>query len=125
MTLDPSGSAGTLVGFPWRSKTSMPITQTRGTSSNASTIIFGDWRELFIGESVIPMTVDTSADASTHRTAGRPGSTSFRTSKCYSGWPTGWMRSYDALSFSLSPRAFCHDFPPQAHERGGMLLSRE
>jgi HK97 family phage major capsid protein len=64
LTVDPTGTTGQLLGFPYVVTNAVPNNQTYGTAANASTIIFSsDWSELFIGDWQL-FSVDSSQEAS-------------------------------------------------------------
>jgi len=51
LTFDASGGGGTLLGYPFRTTTQVPVNITAGTSTDTSFIVFGsDWQEAWIGE---------------------------------------------------------------------------
>jgi HK97 family phage major capsid protein len=51
LTVDPSGSMGTLLGYPFAVTGAMPVDQTQGSANNASTILFcSDWDEVWVGQ---------------------------------------------------------------------------
>jgi HK97 family phage major capsid protein len=64
LTVNPAGSSGTLLGYPWVTTNAIPNNQVYGTANNASTIIFSsDWSELFIGDWQL-LAIDSSQEAS-------------------------------------------------------------
>jgi HK97 family phage major capsid protein len=53
LTFDEQGASGTLLGYPWRSTTQVPVNLTVGSSSDCTRIYFSsDWSELWIGEGI-------------------------------------------------------------------------
>jgi HK97 family phage major capsid protein len=51
LTFDRTGGGGTLLGFPFRTSTQIPINLTTGSSTDTSEIYFSsDWQECWIGE---------------------------------------------------------------------------
>ena len=63
LTYDPTGAGGTLLGFPFRTTTQLPVNLTVGTSNDTSLIIFSsDWQEAWVGENET-LTIELSADA--------------------------------------------------------------
>jgi HK97 family phage major capsid protein len=64
LTVDASGSTGTLLGYKFATTNAISNAQTYGTATNASSIIFSsDWDELFLGEWQA-LAIDSSAEAS-------------------------------------------------------------
>ena len=62
LQINPDGMTGTLLGVPFACSGNVPVTQTVGTSNNASSIVFGDWSELFYGE-WDTLAIESSAEA--------------------------------------------------------------
>lgn len=63
LTFDRSGGSGTLLGFKFQTSGQIPTNMTRGTSNDASYIVFGsDWDEALVGENE-GLTIDASGDA--------------------------------------------------------------
>lgn len=51
LTFDPTGGGGTLLGYPFRTTTQIPVTLTTGASHDTTDIYFSsDWQECWIGE---------------------------------------------------------------------------
>lgn len=64
LTINPSGTSGTLLGYPYAVTNAIPNSATYGTANNASTLIFSsDWSELFLGDWQ-SVAVDSSQEAS-------------------------------------------------------------
>lgn len=64
LTVDRAGSSGTPLGYPFRTTNAIPVNQTYGTATNASTVIFSsDWSELFVGD-WHKLAIDASQEAS-------------------------------------------------------------
>lgn len=64
LTVDPTGTTGRLLGYPFAVTNAVPNNQTFGTANNASTIIFAsDWSELFVGDWQL-FAIDSSQEAS-------------------------------------------------------------
>jgi len=64
LTFDATGGGGTLLGFKFVTTTQVPKNITRGTSSDASYILFGsDWDQCWIGENE-ELVIETSGEAS-------------------------------------------------------------
>ena len=63
LTVDPSGTTGKLLGYPFAVTNAIPVNQTYGTASNTSTIIFSsDWSECFVGDWQ-ELAIDSSQEA--------------------------------------------------------------
>jgi len=63
LSVDPAGSAGVLLGFPFRTSAQLPVNLTQGTATNASQIIFSsDWNEAFYG-AWQALAIDASTEA--------------------------------------------------------------
>jgi HK97 family phage major capsid protein len=65
LSFDATGGGGTLLGFPFVTTSQLPTTETRGSSTDASTIVFGsDWStECWLGVNQA-FTLDLSNEAS-------------------------------------------------------------
>lgn len=63
LKLDEAGTRGTVGGVPFVTSRQIPTNLTRGASTNATEIYFGDWSEAFIGENQ-GLVIETSGDAS-------------------------------------------------------------
>jgi HK97 family phage major capsid protein len=63
LEVDPAGSTGKLLGYPFACTNAVPVNQTFGSAVNASTIIFSsDWSELFVGDWQL-FAIDSSTEA--------------------------------------------------------------
>jgi HK97 family phage major capsid protein len=63
LSINPDGVSGRLLGAPFAVSGNMPTNQTRGTSSTASSIVYGDFAELFYAE-WDALSLDSSSEAS-------------------------------------------------------------
>lgn len=64
LSYDSTGGGGKLLGFPFRTTSMLPTGLTRGTSTDATYVIFSsDWNECWIGENQ-DLTIDASNQAS-------------------------------------------------------------
>jgi len=64
LTYDPTGTGGTLLGYPFATTTQVATNVTKGTSSDTTSIIFSsDWQEAYIGEEQ-GLVMEASAEAS-------------------------------------------------------------
>jgi HK97 family phage major capsid protein len=85
LSYDGSGSGGKLLGFPFVTTTAIPNTLTKGTSNDASYVIFSsDWNEAWVGEN-LGLTLEASGEATyspdggvTHISAWQQRQTVFR-----------------------------------------------
>jgi HK97 family phage major capsid protein len=51
LSFDATGGGGKLLGFPFRTTGQIPVNLTRGTSNDATYIVFGsDWQDAWVGE---------------------------------------------------------------------------
>src|SRR5262245_23346717 len=63
LTHDGAGTGGTLLGYPYRTTSQIPINLTVGTSTDCTFLIFGsDWSEFWVGENQTLM-IEMSGDA--------------------------------------------------------------
>jgi HK97 family phage major capsid protein len=63
LTFDATGGTGTLLGYRFVTSGQIPTNLTRGTSTNATYLIFGsDSEEFWVGEEE-PLTIELSAEA--------------------------------------------------------------
>jgi HK97 family phage major capsid protein len=63
LEVDPAGSTGKLLGYPFACTNAVPTNQSFGTANNASTIIFSsDFSELFVGDWQL-FAIDSSNEA--------------------------------------------------------------
>ena len=73
LTFDATGGGGTLLGFPFRTTGQIPLNPTRGSSTDATYIVFGsDWTEAWIGENL-----DLQIEVSTQGTYTTDGGTTW------------------------------------------------
>lgn len=64
LTFDATGGGGSLLNVPFVTSTQIPVTMTRGTSTDASYIVLSsDWDEAWIGEN-LALTIEASGEAS-------------------------------------------------------------
>lgn len=71
LSYDSTGRGGRLFGYPFATTTKIPTTLARGTSNNATYVIFGDFSEVWIGEN-LGLTIE-AADQATYVTVDGEG----------------------------------------------------
>jgi HK97 family phage major capsid protein len=64
LTFDATGGGGTLLGYPFRTTTQIPVNITTGSSNDTTEVYFStDWQECWIGEEQ-ELVIEVSAEAS-------------------------------------------------------------
>lgn len=64
LAFDETGAGGRLLGYPFRTTSQISITQTTGTSTDTTSVVFSsDWQEAFIGENQT-LSLEASMEAS-------------------------------------------------------------
>lgn len=64
LTFDPNGAGGTLLGYPFKTSTQIPLNLTTGSSTDTTYAIFSsDWNECWVGVNDV-LHIDASTEAS-------------------------------------------------------------
>ncbi len=51
LSFDPAGTGGSLLGYPFKTTTQIPVNLTTGSSTDTSYVLFSsDWSEVWVGE---------------------------------------------------------------------------